>query len=112
MEGFRIKKEDIKKLIEDKRACIVSHKIMLSDVKVGYMYREKPSDTFNDSGWRFFAGDETQEYCDNPDNFCIVELNTVCNYDASIIKKIDADIGVAFKRRKCGRLYKEKFDVK
>ena len=98
MEGFSIKKEDIKKLIEDKRACIVSHKIMLSDVKVGYMYREKPSDTFNDSGWRFFAGDETEEYTDDPNNINIFSLNTICNYDSTIIPYLDAPFGSSFVR--------------
>lgn len=28
----------------------------------------------NDSGWRFFSGDETDEYTDDPDNFSIVSL--------------------------------------
>ena len=34
--------------------------------KVRFMYREEPEDP-NDSGWRFFCGDEDQEYADNPD---------------------------------------------
>ncbi|MGN6982799.1 DUF2185 domain-containing protein, partial [Neisseria sp. P0009.S007] len=31
----------------------------------------------NDSGWRIFSGDETDEYTDNPDNFSIVSLSTI-----------------------------------
>ena len=32
--------------------------------KVGYCYREKPDGDW-DSGWRFTAGDESEEYMDD-----------------------------------------------
>ena len=72
-------------------SCIVD------GAKVGYMYREQPDKSL-DSGWRFFAGDESQEYADNPDNFGIYKLNTVCNYDQTIIPFLDAPYGSAFGR--------------
>ena len=34
-----------------------------------------------DSGWRFLAGSEDDEYTDNPENIGIFDLNTICNYD-------------------------------
>ena len=108
MKNFKIKKEDIKKIIDDNSACIVSNEILINGKSVGYMYREKPSESYNDSGWRFFAGDETKEFCDNPDNFSIVELNTLCNYDGSVVKKLSSDIGTAYKRNKRGYFVKEK----
>ena len=108
MKTFKIKKEDIKKILENNSACIVSNEILINGKSVGYMYREKPSESYNDSGWRFFVGDETKEFCDNPDNFSIVELNTLCNYDGSVIKKLNADIGVAYKKNKRGCFVKEK----
>ena len=47
-------------------------------MKVGYMYREKSTENNPDSGWRFFKGDEDGEYMNNPDNYHIFALNTVC----------------------------------
>ena len=42
--------------------CIVSDKITKEGYKVGYMYREKPDEGVPNSGWRFTAGDESDEY--------------------------------------------------
>ena len=38
-----------------------------------------------DSGWRFTAGDESEEYMDDPNNAGIYKLNTICNDDPDII---------------------------
>ena len=93
---FFIKSEDIKKVIDDTSACVVSNEILLNGEKVGYMYRETPSTGFNDSGWRFFAGYEDEKYCDNAENFNIVELNTLCNYDLSVKSKLNVKVGAAY----------------
>ena len=61
------------------------------------MYREA-SDGGVDSGWRFFAGDETQAYADDPSHFAIYDVNTIANYDSDIILLLDAPIGSAFER--------------
>lgn len=78
-------KIEIEKLIDWNgpfgEGCIVSDKITKEGYKVGYMYREEPSPGRPDSGWRFMAGDEEEEYMDNPLNHPIFALNTVCNYD-------------------------------
>ena len=76
--------------------CIASNRITVDGQKIGYMYREEPDKAFPDSGWRFFAGDESEEYTDNSDNFHIFNLNTICNYDESIIPYLDAPIGTAY----------------
>ena len=39
-----------------------------SATRSGYMYRERP-DLEHDSGWRFFAGLESQEYADDAEHF-------------------------------------------
>ena len=49
------------------------------------MYREAP-DSKQDSGWRFFSGEESQEYVDNPDNLSIYDVNTIANYDTAIVE--------------------------
>lgn len=48
----------------------------------------------------FFAGDESQDYINNPDNISIYDVNTIANYDPSIIKYLDSDIGVELEKVK------------
>ena len=100
MGKFLIDEKDIKQLTNIKGGCIASNRITVDGAKVGYMYREVPCDQYADSGWRFFAGDESDEYCENPDNFNIFELNTICNYDPSIIPHLDAKIDTSFEKTK------------
>ena len=94
---YKINAEDIKKLINSSGSCIVSDKITVEGLKVGYMYRENPTNE-NDSGWRFFAGDESEEYTNNANNFEIYDLNTICNYDESIIPYLNSNIGTSFEK--------------
>jgi hypothetical protein len=61
------------------------------------MYREEPINNV-DSGWRFFSGTETQEYVDNSNNSAFYQINTIVNYDNSIISYLDLPIGVALER--------------
>lgn len=64
---------------------------------VGYMYREQPDDRF-DSGWRFFSGDESQEYLDEPDHLSIYDVNTIANYDGSIVSLLGSPVMSAYER--------------
>lgn len=73
--------------------CIASDKITKDGWKVGFMYRDTPSKGFPDSGWRFFKGDEDEEYSNNPDNHHIFALNTICNFDKAIIPYLDSPVG-------------------
>ena len=97
---FSKKKKDIKTLYVAKSddGCLTSNRITVDGAKVGYMYRETPSPNFPDSGWRFFAGDESEEYTSDHKNFNVFKLNTVCNYDHDIIPFLDAPYGSAFIR--------------
>ena len=65
--------------------------------KVRFMYREQPDD-HNDSGWRFFCGDEDQEYADNPANIGIYDINTILEIDDSILPLLWNPSGTAFER--------------
>ncbi|NLD78923.1 MAG: DUF2185 domain-containing protein [Mollicutes bacterium] len=94
---FLLKKEDIKSLIKLGFSCIVSDRITVDEKKIGYMYRENPTSEF-DTGWRFFAGDEDEQYIDNPNNFEIYELNTICNYDQDVIPYLMKPAGTKLER--------------
>ncbi|MGA9192076.1 MAG: DUF2185 domain-containing protein [Anaerolineales bacterium] len=94
---FKIPGNRIRQLIPGNMGCFASDRITVDGALVGYMYRDEP-DFDADSGWRFFAGDESQEYADTPANFEIYAVNTICNYDPAIIPYLDAPFGSAFGR--------------
>lgn len=95
-------KVDIQKLIEwdepNGEGCLASDRITKGGFKVGYMYREEPSEGNPDSGWRFLAGDEDDEYANNPNNLHVFAINTICNYDKDIIPYLKSPIGSAYIR--------------
>lgn len=95
--------------------CFASDRIMVDGCPIGYMYREMPDDdtefSRSDSGWRFFAGDENDEYMDNPDNFDIYHLNTVCNYAPDILPLLSSDYGTAFARNETGIFERENLEI-
>ena len=49
MKEYKLKSEEIIKLVELKGGCIASDKITVDGFQVGYMYRENPSNE-SDSG--------------------------------------------------------------
>ncbi len=93
---FFKKKGKIKPAINSQLGCLATNRIIVDGKKIGYMYREKPDTSFPDSGWRFFAGDETDEYVNNPDNIKIYRLNTICNLDDTITPFLNSQYGVAY----------------
>jgi hypothetical protein len=83
-------------------ACFATDEITVKGRRVGYAYREPP-DHDVDSGWRFTAGDESDEYMDEPDNHGMYDVNTIANYDPDIIPLLDEPTGAAFARDVDGR---------
>src|SRR5262245_11724567 len=90
-------------------ACIATDLITVDGMPVRFMYREKPDNDL-DSGWRFFAGSETDEYVENPENSGIYDVNTVANHDPDIIPHLEAPEGSAFERVDGGQPFVEVFD--
>lgn len=83
------------------KRCFVTHNILYEGRPVGYLYREEP-DHDDDSGWRFTAGDETEEQMDDPKNSSYVSLGVVLREDDSILPLLDRETGVAFVRDEKG----------
>lgn len=102
MDSFKKKKEEIKELIDYKSndGCMATNMITIEGWKVGYMYRDEPSEIFPDSGWRFFKGDENEEYSNNPKNYKIYQLNTIRDYDEAIIPYLYMPVGTYLIRTK------------
>ena len=102
--SFHVKAEDMKDLLPDwdgANGCIATNRITVEGCKVGFCYRKK-SDGDWDSGWRFTAGDESDEYMDDPNNSGIYGLNTICNDDPDIIPLLHTPAPCAFERDENG----------
>ena len=106
MKAFKLKPHELKALISEIGGCFATDKITVEGMKVGYMYREH-SDVGSDSGWRFFSGTESQAYVDNPDNTSFFSVNTIANYDPTIIPFLDKPIGSEFERIEGTKEFKE-----
>ena len=101
---YHVKAEDVKALLPDWKGadgCITTNRITVEGCRVGYCYREKPDGDW-DSGWRFTAGDESDEYMDDPNNAGIYGLNSICNDDPDIIPLLNTPAPCAFERDENG----------
>ena len=88
-------------LLESNMGCFITKKAVDQE-EIGYMYRDEPSPNHPDSGWRFFVGDESEEYVNQSDNIVICGLNTVCNINPEIMAFLHADIGKRFGKHENG----------
>lgn len=94
---FKIPKEAIQSLVPGLGSCIASDEITVGGKNVGYMERNEPLNK-SDSGWCFFAGTESDDFVNDPDNFGIYEVNTIANYDREIIPLLQSPTGSCFIR--------------
>ncbi|HQR42937.1 MAG TPA: DUF2185 domain-containing protein [Gemmatales bacterium] len=96
-KNYKLQADQIKPLAEGYGACFATDFITVQGQKIGYMYREEP-DEEDDSGWRFMAGHETQDYMDDVQNIDLYDVNTIANYDPDIIPFLEAPYETAFER--------------
>ncbi len=82
---------------------MVSDMITKEGWKVGYMFRDEPLPDQPDSGWHFYKGDENEEYSNEPNNFHVFKLNTICNYDHDIIPYLNSPVGTYLIRTSDGK---------
>ena len=94
---FKLSADQLKPLAEGYGGCIATDKITVEGYPVRFMYREAPDNEF-DSGWRFMSGFEDDAYMDDPDNLAIYDVNTIANYDPSIVPLLEAPEGSAFEK--------------
>ncbi|PCI08458.1 hypothetical protein COB72_08375 [bacterium] len=77
--------------------AFVSKLVSVDRHKILFMYREEP-DKPADSGWRFFAGTESDEYANDPDNITLNAISTVIEIDPDVQNLLDSPYGSAFER--------------
>lgn len=78
---------------------LVSKMLISGNHKVQFMYREMP-DNPQDSGWRFFTGDEDDDYISDPENFAVYDINTILAIDDSVLPYLQVKAEIAFIRKK------------
>ena len=94
---IELQSEEMKSLIPEMGYSIVSNKIAVNGMKIGFLYREEPDEP-EDSGWRFLSGTEEKDYVENPDNSKVFGVNAVANYDPAIIPYLNLSPGTELER--------------
>lgn len=94
---FKLAADEIKPLVANHGGCIATDRITVEGYPVRFMYREEPINA-TDSGWRFLSGFESDAYMEEAGNHGVYDVNTIANYDQSIIPLLDAPIGSAFEK--------------
>jgi hypothetical protein len=88
------------------KMAFVSKRIIEDHEPVRWLYREEP-DNADDSGWRIYAGDEDQEYCDQADNVLIVPLRELIQVERQLEQVFRAPVGSAFERPDGGEKFRQ-----
>ena len=113
-KAYKLSPPEMRELLRDwegPEGCLATDQITVQGKKVGWCYREEPDEGYPDSGWRFFSGEETDEYVNDPHNTGVYQLNTICNYDPDIIPLLTAPYGTAYARGEDGKFYAEPFEA-
>lgn len=77
--------------------CIATKAVSEDGAAVGFMYREAPLFE-EDSGWRFFSGDESDEYTDNAANFTVYSVSDITRHTPDISPLLAQPAGTAWER--------------
>jgi hypothetical protein len=80
------------------KRAIVSARVTRDGEPVRYLYRETP-DHVEDSGWRVFAGDETDEYANTPANAAALPLRDLLARDRDLEAILRTPAPCAFERK-------------
>lgn len=94
--------KETRKLIDSTLKCFATDRISIDGLPIGSLIHNEPAEVDLDSGWMFFAGDESKEYINDLSHTHAFSLNTLCNYDESIIPLLDAPVGTIFYRGEDG----------
>lgn len=106
---FKLKRNEIAPVAEGRGGCLATDRITVDGAPVGYMYRDLPIRE-DDSGWRFFAGDEDDEYMSDLQRHGVYDVNTIVNCDPDIFPLLDAEVGSRFERNASGEFRKLRED--
>lgn len=94
---FKLNNNQIKLLANGYGGCIASDRITVEGLPVRFMYKEAPAHP-EDSGWRFLSSTESDEYMADSSNHNVWDVNTIANYDPSIIPYIESPVGSVYEK--------------
>lgn len=94
---FRISPGELRPIAPGHGACVASDRITVDGQPVRFMYRE-PALHEADSGWRFFAGTESEAELEDASRHAVYDCNTVANFDPSIVPLLGAPVGSVFEK--------------
>jgi len=94
---YRLKSHEIRPIVFGIGGCLATDRIVVDGRRVGYMFRDSPINE-QDSGWRFFSGDEDENYIRNDDHHGVYDVNTIANYDHDIVPFLRSEYGSHFDR--------------
>ena len=97
IKKFKMAKEEIVRLVPHNGGCLATDRIVVDGCEVGYMYREETARD-GDTGWRFFAGDESKEYLNDASHTGVYAVNTIANYDPAILTYLDTPAPCFFEK--------------
>jgi len=110
VQKFVLSAEQIRPLISQKMGgCIATNKITKEGFPVRFMYRVAPNNNM-DSGWHFMSGFEDDDYMENAANHAIYAVNTIANYDPSIIPHLETPANCAFEKTPNEQKFNQVFD--
>ena len=97
--------------MNSRKRAFVSARVARDGEPVRFLYREAPDRT-DDSGWRVFAGDESEEYSNAPGNAVVLPLRELIDRDPSLKDVLRTPAQCAFERQdaKTGFQRVEDFD--
>ena len=96
-KAFKLTGQQIGPLATGRGGCIASDRITVDGLPVRFFYRED-ADNSRDSGWRFLSGTEDDAYMAVAANHAVYDINTIANYDPSIVPWLDAPVGSVFEK--------------
>ena len=99
---MRRMKRDMDLLRDKDLDCVASRCVADGTEKVGYMYRDEQGT--DDSGWRFFSGNEPGWYFMEPDNLPIVSIQEIVELNPDVAELLSAPQGSYFRRNDDGVL--------
>jgi len=82
------------------KKAFVSNRVFEDGQCVRFMYREEP-DREHDSGWRVFAGGESDDYANDPANVSVVPLRDLLEQDRTLEELLRKPVGSVFERESC-----------